>query len=862
MVPELLAGRLFSAETCRETSRRVGVASAIRDATPAAAATLESMHARLAWMALTLAACGAAAPEDQAAPGERSSARVEMAPASGDDAEREVTPIDPGAATAEATESGEPAGGAAIRIPPDVERAIDDAVLGAITRRELPGGVVAVARRDGLAFLRAYGLRAIDPEPAPNDVDTIYDLASLTKPVATTTALALLAERGALTFDDPVARHLPAFAANGKERITIRQLLTHTGAMPPTDPLAAYEGATREQSIARILALAPIGRAGERVVYSDLGYVVLGELIAAVSGIPLDRFVDREILAPLAMRSSCFRCGASLLPRIAPTERAERRGGMLIHGDVHDPRAYRLGGVAGNAGLFTTARDLSRFARMLLGEGEVDGTRLLSAETVRALLVPERARGGVARALGWDVRGEAETRALRAARGSTMSASSYGHLGWTGTWIRIDPELDVAALLLSNDVHPDGRGDIRPLAAELEGIVAAGADRIAPRPAIDVRVGIDVELRDGLPHLRGARAVLVTHDAARARDGRRTLDVLAGSPDATLLRVLAPEHGIGGDREGAIGDARDARTRLPVLGLFGRTRRPTGAMLEGADTIVIDLVDVGARFYTYASTMHEVLVAAAARPSVRVVILDRPSPVGGTIVEGPTLDRDLVTFVSHHPIPIRHGLTLGELARLLDDELALGLGERLVIVEAEGWRRADTALDIGARWVPPSPNLPDPETVLLYPAVALLEGADVSVGRGTSEPFRVIGAPWLDSDRVLALLAATPLPGVELEATRFTPRSATHARRRCNGIRIRITDRAQYRAARTGLGLVRAMLAAHREHIALDRVLPLVGSRRALDALAALEELDAIEAIAHEDAIAFQARRARYLIYR
>lgn len=802
------------------------------------------MCSRLAWVALVLAACGTASPE-RAAP--------HLAPAPAVEPAAPIAPV----ATAEPPDPAPVAPlGPAIRIPVDVERRIDDAVLAAIAAHQLPGAVVAIGRRDGLAFLRAYGQRATDPLPEPNDVDTVYDLASVTKAVATTTAVALLESRGALSFDDPVARHLPAFAANGKENITIRQLLTHTGGLPAVDPLSAYDDATREESIARILALAPVQPPGDPPLYSDLGFVVLGEVVAAVARAPLDQFVRDEILAPLSMTSSCFRCDASLLPRIAPTERAERRGGVLIHGDVHDPRAFRLGGVAGNAGLFASAPDLARFAQMMLRGGELDGTRILPEATVRALVAPDEGR-----TLGWNVRTAAEGRAFRAAHGDAMSESSYGHSGWTGTWLRIDPALDLFAIVLSNDVHPDARGDVRPLVAALESIVASNAERFLAPPAIDVLAGIDVEERDGLPDLDGARVVLVTHDAARARDGRRTLDVLASSPDVTLLAVLAPEHGIGSDREGRIRDAVDARTSLPVRGLFGATRRPSDPMLEGADTIVIDLVDVGVRFYTYASTMHEVLVAASARPGLRVVVLDRPSPLGGAIVEGPSLDPDLVTFINHHPLPLRHGMTLGELARMLDSELSLGLGERLVVVRAEGWHRADTALDVGARWVPPSPNLPDAETALLYPAVALLEGADVSVGRGTDEPFQLVGAPWMSSARVLASLATEGVDGVVFESATFTPRSATHAGRACRGVRIRITDHGLHRASRTGLAIVRAVLAVHADRIALDRVLPLVGSRRVLDALVAGEPLDRIAALAEEDAIAFEARRAPFLLY-
>jgi uncharacterized protein YbbC (DUF1343 family) len=744
-----------------------------------------------------------------------------------------------------------------IRVPLDVEAAIDAAVADAIAQRRIPGCVVALGRRDGIAFLRAYGVRAREPENEPNDVDTIYDLASLTKPIATATAIAILAERGALSFDDPVVRHLPAFRGGGlRDQVTIRRLLTHTSGLPAIDPLRAYEGRTREESIARILALPLEATPGARTLYSDLGFVILGEIVAAASGRSLESFVRDEILGPLGMRDSGYLPDPALRARIAPTERAARRGGVMIRGEVHDPRAFRLGGVSGHAGLFASAPDLARFARAMLGEGELEGRRILAPESVRALVTPTRLADGVVRGLGWDLRSPEEARAF-----GGMSEAAYGHLGWTGASIRIDPRLDVFVIVLSNDVHPDGRGDVRPLAASLERIAARAAPRILPPPTRAVLAGIDVEHRDGMPSLRGLRVVLLTHDAARARDGRRTLDVLAAAPDVEVLRVLAPEHGLGVDREGAVGDGRDAATGLPVYSVFGATRRPTDAMLEGADAVVVDLVSVGVRFYTYGSTLHETLAAVARRPGMRVIVLDRPDPLGGAIVEGPSLDPAFRSFVNHHPLALRHGLTMGELARLLDGELGLGLGERLVVVRVEGWQRGETALDLGARWVPPSPNLPDAEAALLYPAVALLEGADVSVGRGTDAPFGLLGAPWMDSEGVLAELRRVHLPGVEVERARFVPRAARHRGRSCQGVRLRLRDPAAYQVLRTGLALVRAVLAVHRDRIDLDRVARMLGRRDLIDALLEGVPIDVVEERARRDAVEFAARRAPYLCY-
>lgn len=727
-----------------------------------------------------------------------------------------------------------------IRIALEHEEAIDRAVHGALASGAAPGCVVVLGRSDGVVFRRAYGVRALEPEREPMSADTLFDLASLTKAVATTSALMHLVEEGEVELDAPASRYLPELTGGGRERITVRHLLTHTSGLPPVDPLSAYDE-DRAASIARILRTRLDAPPGQRARYSDLGFIVLGALVERVSGEGLDAFVRAHVFEPLSMHDTRFAPPSSLFSRVAPTERAPRRGGGLIRGVVHDPRAYRLGGVAGNAGLFSSADDLSRFARMLLGEGALDGARIFRAETVRAM----RARQpGTERALGWDM-GHA-----------TLSPAAFGHGGFTGTSLWIDPERDLFVLLLSNRVHPDGRGDVQPLVRELGRIAREAVPRAAPPSDAPVLTGIDVLRRDGFALLEGARVVLLTHDAARARDGMRTLDLVASAPNLTLVRALSPEHGMSGRREGHVRDARDERTGVEVQSLFGPTREPNDAMLEGADTLVIDLVDVGARFYTYASTMRRAMEAAHAR-GLRVVVLDRPNPLGVPEPIGIVSEPALRSFVNHHPLPTLHGMTLGELALFLDAERAIGAAP--AIVRMEGWRRGMRFEETGLRWVPPSPNLRTPDAVRLYPALGLLEGTNVSVGRGTDAPFELIGAPWMDPEAVLRELG--PVGGVRIEPARFTPRSARHRRAACRGLRFTLTDAERFRPVRTALALARALVRVHGRDWEADRMLPLLGDREIHRALLEGANVDALLARARPALARFAEKRRAHLLY-
>lgn len=317
-----------------------------------------------------------------------------------------------------------------------------------------------------------------------------------------------------------------------------------------------------------------------------------------------------------------------------------------------------------------------------------------------------------------------------------------------------------------------------------------------------VRTGIDVLQQDGCRELHGRRCGLITNHTGRTADGVRTVDVLAAAKDVQLLALFSPEHGWEGLLDDKVGDTRDAATGLVVHSLYGETRQPTAAMLQGLDTLVFDIQDIGCRFYTYLSTMRLALEAAAAH-GLRFCVLDRPNPLGGVLMEGPLPPPDRTDFVGCHTVPIRHGLTAGELARMLVGEL--GLLVDLQVIPCTGWQRGDTFDRTGLPWINPSPNMRSLTQALLYPGIGLLEGTNLSVGRGTDTPFELLGAPWCDGRRLASRLRQHALPGVAFVPVHFTPTASKHKGERCSGIQIAITDWATFRPVATGLYIAAAL---------------------------------------------------------
>jgi uncharacterized protein YbbC (DUF1343 family) len=769
-----------------------------------------------------------------------------------------VTAIEPAASAAAPTASASAgAPPAAVTAEPEVAGAIavdaglvDSAAAGAIARNEVPGVVVAVVHGGRTVFQRAYGLRSKELEEHTMTVDTVFDLASLTKVVVTAPSVQLLIEQGKIKLGDPVAKHLPGFGKNGKDRVTVEHLLFHTSGLVADNSIADYRGG-KADALARIDALPLLSEPGEKFSYSDVGYIVLGELVEAVSGEPLDAFARRNLFEPLGMRDTGFVPSPALAARAAPTE---PRDGTMLQGVVHDPRAHALGGVAGHAGLFSTAPDLARFVAMLLAKGRRAEAQIFPAPALLRMTEPHELPGGVRRTLGWDV------------RPGFTGGSGYGHTGFTGTSLWIDPGTDTGMIVLTSRLHPDGKGDVGRLRREVAAAVAR--PRVAPPPTAApvapaakpgaVRVGIDVLERDGFPPLKGRKIGLITNQTGIDHAGRSTVDVLRGAEGVTLVALFTPEHGLRGAADGRVSDGLDAKTGLPVYSLYGARMRPTDAQLAGIDTLVFDLQDAGARFYTFATTLGY-LLEVAAEHHLRMVVLDRPNPTGGVAVEGPVLEAGRSSFTEYHPVPLRHGMTLGELSHLYNAERKIGA--ELVVARLEGWRRDQTFERTGLVWVSPSPNLRTVDEALLYPGVALLDGTNVSVGRGTDRPFEYVGAPFVDGQRLAAALNDLHLPGARFAEAAFTPKSGVHAGTPCAGVLVGVADRTKIEPVRVGLAIAEALLRLHPADFQPQGMRRMIGHEPTYLAVLRGDPLDAIVASWQADLEAFAAVRKKYLLY-
>jgi uncharacterized protein YbbC (DUF1343 family)/CubicO group peptidase (beta-lactamase class C family) len=762
---------------------------------------------------------------------------------------------------------------------------IDGLVEAAIKERLLPGAVVLVGQGDDTVFVRAYGNRAVVPAAEAMTPDTIFDVASLTKVVATTTSIMMLVEQGRVRLNDHVSVHIPGFDRYGKQGVTVRHLLTHvSGLRPDLDLHVPFEGYARAIELAteEVLDAPP----GQRFVYSDINFFLLGDIVARVSGEPLDVFARRHVFEPLGMKDSMFRPPEPLRPQIAPTEPCEllawpcnTPNAPMLRGIVHDPTARRMNGVAGHAGLFSTAADLARFARMLLRGGELDGTRVLAPLTVAKMIEPASPEDHLnQRALGWDV-----DSSFSANRGELLPVGSFGHTGFTGTSLWIDPVTRIFVVFLSNRLHPDGKGDVTPLRARVTTAAAAafvgapsvsalqahrftGTDFVAPAGGAGLRrtdervlTGIDVLRAEGFSRLKGKRIALLTHLAARASDGTTTFDVVRTAPGVQLVSILSPEHGLTAALDTDVTSGRDDATGLTVHSLYGDTQRPTEAMLEGIDAVVVDLVDVGVRFYTYPTSVAYVMEEAVKR-KVAVVVLDRPNPIDGWHIEGPNLDAGLEHFAGYFPMPVRHGLTLGELARLYNAEKKIGAD--LTVVEARGWQRDRWFDDTGLPWSNPSPNMRNLHQATLYPGIGAIEWTNVSVGRGTDSPFEQIGSPWIDGVRLAQTLNDRRIPGIRFYPVHFTPTSSVHANEACRGVFMMVTDRTALRPVRIGVEIASALHALHPDRFDFRNTVRLLGSQASIDRIRRGDDPASIAISWARDEETWRRLRAKYLLYR
>jgi len=751
--------------------------------------------------------------------------------------------------------------------------AVDQQLNQAVESGLIPGAVLLVGHDGAVVYRKAYGQRALIPAREPMTVDTIFDAASLTKVIATTPSIMRLFEQGKIRIDDPVTRYLPEFQ-QGHSDITIRDLMTHfSGLRPDLDLNPAWSG--YQIGIDRALIDKPVRPPGLRFVYSDINFILLGEIVHRLSGKMLNVFASENFYQPLGMRDSMFLPQASLMSRIAPTE-IDPATGRPLRGVVHDETSRYMGGVAGHAGLFTTADDLAKFAQMMLDGGQANGARLFSAATVQKFTSPASpANQPILRGLGWDIDSPYSSN-----RGELFPIGSYGHTGFTGTSVWMDPSSRTYVVLLTNAVHPQRGKSITSLRSRVATIVAASYGVSAPGVKLsgynetitgpglprvvdkegNVSTGLDVLAEQKFTPLQGKRVGLITNQTGLSRDGRRNIDLMLAA-GVKLTALFSPEHGISGTEDQAnVANGKDTVTGLPVFSLYqGSERHISPAMLDRVDALVFDIQDVGARFYTYSCTMRYSMEDAA-RKHLPYFVLDRPNPITGVHVEGPILDRDLESFVGCMEIPVRHGMTLGELAQMENAEQKLGLD--LHVIPMRGWDRGDWFDSTGLAWVDPSPNMRSLNAALLYPGLAMLEASpNLSVGRGTDSPFEQIGADWIHGRDLAASLNSRFIAGVRAYPTHFRPTSSNFSGQSIDGVRFVVTDRDAFDSTRLGMEVGYALEKLYPGKLAWEADRFLIGNHDALSALKRAEDPRATVQSIEEKLPDFLARRERYLLY-
>ncbi|MEO6816392.1 MAG: serine hydrolase, partial [Edaphobacter sp.] len=836
--------------------------------------------------------------------------------------------------------------------------AINNLMNDAVAAKKLPGAVVLIGHDNKLVFEQAYGHRSLEPTVEPMTEDTIFDMASLSKCLSTAVAVMQLYEEHKLNFDDPVAKYLPAFAANGKQNVTIRELLTHYSGLPPDvnlkDTPWGLAAPDKAEGIRRALASPLVTTPGTHFEYSDINFITLGALVEKLSGEPLDVYAQQHIFTPLKMththylpgdkvcgfvpryshsvgpdgvvltRSGGFatQCAPdqwdySWMPLIAPTTYDDEGTastnpdfGHMLRGTVNDPTTRRMGGVAGHAGVFSTTADIALFAQALLdkllhntGPFPLKQSTLKlmtepqqpsSAETTATIFTPDgkTTKGVATRGFGWDINSP-----FSRPRGGVFPIGSFGHTGFTGTSLWMDPTSDTYVILLSNAVHPRGnppisvlRGEIATAAGEALHLNENASSVNTPESSAPTLTGIDIlesthfaALAEAAErHNHHLRLGLLTNQTGLDSEGRRTVDILAIEapkfvPGVKLTTLFSPEHGIFGKQDTTkISSETDPDTHLPVISLYGpkdSDKRPKPEDLAKLDAVVIDLQDAGVRFYTYESVVGY-FIEAAAQAHIEVILLDRPNPIGGEKVQGPVSDAGLESYTDYMPLPVRHGLTLGELARYINGErhlptaspdVQVPINAHLTVVLMQNWTRSEYFDQTRLPWTNPSPNLRSIIAATLYPGVALLETTNVSVGRGTPTPFEHFGAPYIDAPQLAAYLNARKIPGVTFASTSFfvdeTSNHYPYHGQTIPGIHITLTDRNALDAPELGIELLSALHRLYPRQFNLAKAERLVASVNTMLALDNNEDPRAIAASWTSDLAAFQKRRTLYLLY-
>jgi SSS family transporter len=821
----------------------------------------------------------------------------------------------------------------------------------AIAAKKLPGAVVLINHDGKTVFEQAYGVRKYAGEPGldgnlspaePMTMDTVFDMASLTKCLATATAVMQLVETGKVDVDASVVKYLPEFGVNGKDKVTVRELLTHYSGLPPDVNLKDAWGLAKPdkaEGIRRAMESSLDSVPGTKFVYSDINFITLGAIVEKVSGETLDDYASEHIFKPLKMAHTRYlsitkACGPAgpwaenppppaypcavdgwgrwdWIHQTAPTQHDDQGTkdtnpnlDVLLRGTVHDPTTRRMGGVAGHAGVFSTASDVAIFAQALLDR--LSGRRSdfpLKRGTLKLMTQPEQpatAAGGAtiflqdgktttgvaARGFGWDINS-----AFSRPRGAVFPIGSFGHTGFTGTSLWMDPTSDSFVVILANSVHPRGASPISPLreavataAARALQLYDKGGPAVADGPTL---TGIDVLEATQFSALREAagrhsghlRLGVMTNQTGVDREGRRTIDVLMHSiPEVEVRTLFSPEHGLFGVKDTTkIGEEVDTATHLPVVSLYGakdEQRRPSTGALKNLDAVVIDLQDAGVRFYTY-QTVVGYFLEAASKAEIEIIVLDRPNPIGGVAVQGPVSDNGAESYTDYMPLPIREGMTLGELALYFNSERLLASGTspnvrvpiraQLTVVAMRNWAREQYFDNTGLKWINPSPNLRGAAANVVYPGVELLQSTNVSVGRGTEMPFMHIGAPYIDSAQLAAYLTARNIPGIRFSPTSFSvTEDANHFPfhgKTLPGISFTVTDRNALDSPELGIELISALHHLYPD-FSMAKAQHLIANADTVRALENQEDPRKIAEGWKTDLAAFEQRRQSYLLYK
>jgi uncharacterized protein YbbC (DUF1343 family)/CubicO group peptidase (beta-lactamase class C family) len=756
---------------------------------------------------------------------------------------------------------------------------VDLLVQEQVENQVITGAVLLVGHDGRIVHQKAFGLRATVPRNEPMTLDTIFDLASLTKVVATAPSVMRLVQFGQVRLDDPVAHYLPEFGANGKEGVTVRQLLTHySGLRPDIDLNPPWMGTETALRLAYEEKLQ--SPPGSVFVYSDTNFMVLAELVHRVAGMTLDKYSEVHVFQPLGMKHTRFLPPKDWVAKIAETYAPDRK--QILRGVVHDPRADRMGGVAGHAGLFSTAGDLALYAQALISrKGILDG------DIIEKMTTPQQPPNATeVRGLGWDI-----DSSFSSNRGALLPVGSFGHTGFTGTSMWIDPFTNTYVVLLTNSVAQRQGAQIISLRSRVATAVAsvlhlevtsperekllsitgynetASASRHLAARNGHVLTGIDVLEQENFASLKQDKSEvtigLLTNNTGLDAQGNRTIDALAHAPGVKLAAIFAPEHGLFGALDTLnVGNTTDPVTGVPVYSLYGGTdakKRPPLDVLKTLDAVVFDVQDAGARFYTYPATLGY-LLEAAAQTNTQVIVLDRPNPINGSFVQGPLSQEELTNFNNYYPIPLRHGMTLGELAQLYNTERKIGA--RLRVVPMQGWLRGDWFDSTGVVWTNPSPNLRSVNEAELYPGVAIVEGTNVSVGRGTDTPFELLGAPWIDARAFSDYLNARLIPGVRFVPVTFTPASGPYQNQACKGINLIVTDRTVLDAPELGIELAVALRKLYPEQWKYELILKLLANREVYEAVGRGDDPRAIAQTWQAELEKFKEMRQKYLLYK